>query len=528
VTPRSSSPRAPRSGLLVALLLAPLSLWAAGTPPARAEPLPPLPLPPPPPSTVASLASQTVAQLFPEGAAPDAAARAQRTVTIAWRFEPPSAGPPSPLAPRIAPPNQRRAGAFLADAVEAALRARGPIAGRVPSDAEADLRLELALRVAPDRVTVTARLRRPPRTVWEALRAPQGALLRTAFAAAPLDMELRALLGLGPRAVRLDRLRLRWLGEATHPLLAQAPLLALAVADLDGDRTPEVVALQPDRVLVLRWERGGPRALLASEPLGPGGFDAPPNDAPLRHPMGRLVVVTRPDGSRAVAAAASDWARPVVFTFRDGALAALSRGAAAPGGPPDLPLRGWPLYALGPDRVLTAPWPHAVDVLSGPLREEDLASPASDAPAGELALGVYALASFPFWADASPPWDPVVVATGPGGRLRLGGSRGPRTAPATPAGDVAALGDLDADGTPELLTTSARLDGTDRLRLYALSDGGRPRLLWRARLDAPVTAATLGDLTGAGSPSVLVAVAAPSGAARLAVLVPPAARPGRP
>ena len=282
---------------------------------------------------------------------------------------------------------------------------------------------------------------------------------------------------------------------------------------------------------------------MASEPLGPGGFNTPPNEAPLRQPMGRLVVITRPDGSRAVAAAASDWARAVVFTFAGGALTAAPARPSLPalsGAPPPAPLRGWPLYALGPDRVLTAPWPHGVDVLSGALVQEDISATtvgsnaagsmaAGSITTGQLAPGAWSVQSFPFWAGASPPWDPFAVAARPGGRLDLRSLRGPRLGPKAAAGDVVALGDLDADGSPELLTTSDRVDGTDLLRLYALSQLGRPRLLWRASLDAPVTALALGDPTGAGRPQVLLAVAGPAGRARLAAVVPGsrAARRGR-
>src|SRR5690606_30762255 len=116
-----------------------------------------------------------------------------------------------------------------------------------------------------------------------------------------LDLELRTLLGLDRRGVRLDALRVVPVTDRSSALTA-APILDLLVEDLDGDTLPELAVLQPLGVRILAWRDGG-----FSVERARFSFDVvPPNQARVRQAMGRLVAVTRADGSRLLLAASSD------------------------------------------------------------------------------------------------------------------------------------------------------------------------------------------------------------------------------
>lgn len=394
-------------------------------------------------------------------------------------------------------PSAGRAQSWLADTFEATWRERlSPLVRVPPGSPEATHRLDVVVHVqAPGRVEAEARLVALPATFWSRLRAPDGEVLGTALGEAPLDLELRTLFGMGRRTVRFDRLRLVALRDLP-PALARAPVLDLALIAADGREDQRVLALQPDRIHVLRWSKRG--LVLESEVL----LAAPPaQDTRTRQPMGRLVVTTRADGRPAVLVASSDRAAPELFDF-DGALRPVAPLAMPP---------AWPLYASGVDRWLTGPWPGGVDVLEGALGELALVSGAPLYRELGALEAAYDLRAHALFAATSPAWAPYAAESLPGGELAVWSFANPdERFTLEGVGTVSTLSDLDLDGRPELLVTSAALDGPDHLSLYELSDAGDgTHLRWSRAVPDPVSAAVSGDVDGDGYSELIVATWSP-------------------
>jgi hypothetical protein len=435
-----------------------------------------LPFPPAPPAHAARLALDLLTGLEPALGSVPATAR----VSIVVRALPATAA-------------TARAESWLADTVEAAWRGEPRVLARVPGDAtELTHRLDITVQVeAPARVVAEARLVALPTTFWQRLRAPDGELLAASVAEAPLGLEMRALFGLGRRTVRFDRLRLVALRDLP-PAVARAPLLDLALIAPDGREDERVLALQPDRLLVLRWARRG--LVVQSELL----LTAPPAlNTRARQPLGRIIVTTRADGRQAALVASSDRAAPELLALVDE-----DRLVPVAALPPR-----WPLYATGVDRWAVAPWPAGVDWLQGELGEVALVSGAATYRDLGVLDPAYDLRAHPFFAAASPAWDPFVAAAHAEGDLAVWSVANPEeTFTLDGVGTVSAFSDLDLDGRPELLATSSAVSGPDQLSLYELSDSADgARLRWSRGVPDPVSAAVAGDLDGDGYAELLVA-----------------------
>ncbi|MGM0574572.1 MAG: hypothetical protein ACQEXJ_02390 [Myxococcota bacterium] len=436
----------------------------------------PLPAPPPPPSPTERLASDLVRGLGEPLTDLGPEERLRLVVEV-----------PEP-APETSP---ERLVAFVADTLEARWRLEGVEATRAAADdRDATHALRVRLRVTPSGgLAAEARLVRLPRSLWERLRRPEGAVLATSAAAVAMGLELRTLLGLGPRRARPGHVRLVALTRAP-PALTRAPVLDLVHEDLDGDGVPELAVLHPRHLLLARWVGGSLEVTAEAELLAP-----PAGRGRVRQPMGRLVPLVGPDGRRRLLVASSDRTGPGLWALEDGWDPVAIRS---------MPAR-WPLYATGVDRWLGAPWPDGTDVLEGDAGEV--------VPAGE---GVWAwerrtalaptwdVRAFDFRAAASPAWDPHVVRARPDGAVEVTSAASDTSVRIPDAGYVAVVGDLDLDGTAELLTTSDAVEGPDRLTLRSLGQA-RPREVWSDEAPAPVTAATLGDLDADGWSEFLVA-----------------------
>lgn len=378
--------------------------------------------------------------------------------------------------------------ALVSDTLEAELRATGLVFSKASRD-DATERIELDLALVEGHLLATARRRALPTTLWEALADPTGRVLATATANLPIDLELRTLLGLPLREVRLDLLRVIPVGPRSAASLGRAPILDCAVADLDMDRLPELIVLEPTTVRALGWRAGGFPDERASTPLAP-----PAAAARLRDPLGRLVPLTRADGTWVLVAASSDRAEPTLLALGPAGFTPLS-----------LPLqRGWPLYATGVDSLLIAPWPEALDTLEGGLAIARLGTSSATwvGPASKV------------HAVTGPAPGTTLAALAGGGLLR-------DTTRIPEAGLAHAVLDLDADGAAELLTTSLALTGPDRLTLRALD---RPaRVLWSGQAAAPVTALCGGDVDRDGYVE-FIAATWDGTRADLLVIVPAAGR----
>jgi len=455
-----------------------------------AQTLPTLPPPAAPASSTVTLASQLIKTLLaapPLGAGLVGGARVQIAVTLVGD-------------------NGKGQGlqSFLGDALEVQLNGLPGFGRRVPAVAgrtEATERLEVELQVKDGHLMATARRRALPKNLWEMLAGGDGRVVATAYANVPIDLELRTLLGLGRREVRLDDLRVVPVTRKSLAQLQGARLLDCAVADLDGDRRPELIVLQTDAVRALHWADGGFSQDLGFYPLK----GLAPAEAPLREPLGRLVAVVRESGRVVIVAASSDRLEPLVIGL----------GAA---GVERLPLtfqKGWPLYASGADRFVVAVWPRGIDSLEGGLTEVRLGAGGATWIGG--ASRVHDVRAYVADGHAT------IIAALVGGGIRLlpGGDN-------SGAGIVSVLVDFDADGASEILTTSQVLTGPDRLGLSRLpvtnNAAGATRRwtatpIWSGLAPAPVTAMCAGDVDRDGYQEVIAGTWNGT-AAELVVVVP--------
>jgi hypothetical protein len=183
-----------------------------------------------------------------------------------------------------------------------------------------------------------------------------------------------------------------------------------------------------------------------------------------------------------------------VLVFTGAALEAVGGGA---------PALGWPLYALDAGALVTAPWPRGTDVLQGiALRQRVGAGADLGDELLELAP-VHDLRAFGLEADASPSWAPALAQASVGGALEVRDAG--RTAQLRGHGLAMAVADMDRDGQAELLTTSDALAGDDRLTLYQLGETRAPRVLWRHKTAAAITALACGDVDRDGHVEYVVA-----------------------
>jgi hypothetical protein len=270
---------------------------------------------------------------------------------------------------------------------------------------------------------------------------------------------------------------LRFVGASfTH---LPTPPAALAAGDLDGDGRDEVVVLTERAVQVFAADG----RLVAERSLEV----LPPSTAATREPFGAVAVLSGPPR---IAAFSTRFAHGTVLALEQGTLRFVSRLESVPLGPE---ARG----IFVPGQTAFAP---EVRLGSGEQRLEHVpARFTSFSAAGSQVLLVHPDGSGSFYAQPSAV--PVSLSG-------LG------------AGSM--LGDMDGDGTPELLTTSPELQpAPDVLRVFP-TKGGIPlsrEPLWQGPL--PAGRALLGvtaNLDGDALREVLVGLTRPDGSGELFLL----------
>lgn len=304
----------------------------------------------------------------------------------------------------------------------------------------------------------------PAAALAREVEADAGALSLAAIAA-PKTPETQP--GAGPQPLRL-------LGAVLARL--EAPLAALAAGDLDGDGKDEVAALTERAVSVFAADG----RLLAHREL-----EGTPSPTPTREPFGALAVLSGPPR---LAVWPSRLAQGEVLAL-DGA-----RGQLRPVGTLDaVPLGPTALGAFTPGQTTFAPEVRLADgrILTVPAPF----TCASFAPPYLLVVHLDGSASFYPRATSAP--------------ARLSG-----------LGAGCALGDLDGDGTPELLTTSPELQpAPDTLRIHALGTEGPPterEPLWQAPLaSGHALYVVTADLDGDNRREVVVGLWRPDGTGEL-------------
>lgn len=273
-----------------------------------------------------------------------------------------------------------------------------------------------------------------------------------------------------PRPVRL-------LGAVLAHL--PAPPAALAAGDLDGDGRDEVVVLTERAVHVFAADG----RLLAEHSLDL----LPPNPAPPREPFGAVAVLTGP--SR-VAAFSARFAHGEVLTLENGALRFVSRLEAAP---LDADARG----GFVPGQTAFLP-----EVRLGP---------------GEQRLAAVPTRFTTFSSDHTH-----VLLVHPDGSASHYASVSATPQPLSGLGAGSALGDLDGDGTPELLTTSPEIQPSpDVLRVFRLQ-GREPTQhepLWQGPLPpGRALSVVTANLDGDKTREVVVGLTLPDGTGELFLL----------
>ncbi len=270
---------------------------------------------------------------------------------------------------------------------------------------------------------------------WDRLRLTAPPPTAHAFAQAPLDPEVRTFL----TPIALEQLAL---SKATH---AEGEVLAAACGDVDGDGAIEIALVSRVRVTLGRIRTGQ----FAVHAFAPWSALAPPAPAPLREVIGGAWL----DGSGRLFVATTDRGGAVT----DGALAVQSRFLGVPVGP-QCALPKPEIGGFFGNLVACAPAPKP-DVPKAPPRFDAAAAMhrikldgAEDDLVVFRELGTTKVRRF---------GDDKVLFDGAGAQL--------------------ALGDLDLDGTPEVVTS---LDtDADAVRVVSIADDGTARE--RRRFPAP-------------------------------------------
>jgi hypothetical protein len=451
-----------------------------------------LPIPPAPPSSTTTLAGHLVVGFFPK----DAVVPSSPSFSITARFlRPPKAQDPASYL------------RFLEGSVEAAIRQRGWIGERIEETKAPDYELRVQLKFHRKHLVATAELVRAPESIWERLRVPLGGKVGTASANVPVDLEIRSVLGLKESSINTNRLRLKNLNLESDKGLLSAPVLAIHVDDLDGDRIPEVAFLQRDNVRVVRHSKHGFKDVLAEFPL-----NARPSRAKVRDPVASLVPMVDPKGRTLLIAATSDYSEPVVLDFSSGALVRV-------------PMRvgegAWPLYALGVERLAGTEWPEGSDVHRGGIHELGLrdgtAMMTQSGMDGAYRLQLFGHSRVKASAMTSTHvssndlakrvvWAPQIARVTKDYDVFVESPQGIEPLPMR-HGPVICVADLNQDGSPEILTTGTTIGDKDTLTLYGLRSGTYTSL-WTLHGMSPVTALAYGDVNRDGRGEFLVASSA--------------------
>ncbi|HUH04599.1 MAG TPA: VCBS repeat-containing protein [Kofleriaceae bacterium] len=281
-----------------------------------------------------------------------------------------------------------------------------------------------------------------------------------------------------------------WRARRMGTVDLQAPLLALTAVDLDADGTSELVALTTREVLLLR--RVDSRRV---DVVGRLELPAGPSSLRPRDPVGQLAVIAGANGPE-VLARASGSARGLAVALREGKLAEL-RG-----------FDGFPVCDLGSVTLEGSRnyFARASLVWRDPKQAPALAG---DFYATGCANGMVDVAGRPLDSFA-------VLATD--GTLALRFERRCRDEDAecrsnpvfettlTNVGIAFAVGDIDNDGLPEVISANDQPPGDpDRVSVYT-PRGSRWQRVFQHGFSGGIAGIAIGDFDGDGAMDVATAV----------------------
>ena len=202
------------SGLLCCLLLG--ALKAQGQPTQ-------LPVPPAPPSATRVVAGHLIHGLYDNDAGPPN--EASMAVDVAFKTPP----------KRSADPDAYRR--FVRDTLVTTLRQKGWTGENVSGSNRPEFVIRVLLTVDSkvNLMLAQARLIRMPSGIWERLRKPQGTQRSNAAAEAPIDLEIRSILGMRTAGFpQKNTLYLRG-SKLHHKSLVASPVLAIRIRDYNDD-----------------------------------------------------------------------------------------------------------------------------------------------------------------------------------------------------------------------------------------------------------------------------------------------------
>ncbi len=286
----------------------------------------------------------------------------------------------------------------------------------------------------------------------------------------PADPATLALARTSPRS------RLRATAVALLPLFqVNGRVLALAAGDPAGDGSTAIAVVTPLAVSL----HGPDGALLARSALEPTDR--------VRHPAATVAIGDFPGGRVALQLAGGGPGE--VLSFRDGVMRPAATLAAAP------------LAAVGRQRVFGTFLPARAtfaDVLAG--------SPELGAQPRSSGRELVAFAAAPH------PGRIAFAALYADGALQpLGAGLTTAGAPLAGVGAGFALADLDGDGEPELVASSAEPGPSDRLRVFRLAPGGAELVFESKPVAGSILGGAAADLTGDGRDDAVLASVLPSG-----------------
>ncbi len=352
-----------------------------------------------------------------------------------------------------------------------------PIEGAIVRARRAAAVVYLKPRIERGRLLVTADVHPVPPTVWARVRNPSPGPVAHAFAEAPIDAEVRSHLEPVPLTAPL---------AVTRGQTFESHVIGLACGDLDRDGGLEIVSVSPELVSLLRIRDGK----AAPQKARPWRELSPMDPTPLREPVASALVssplLDDPYTTRDVVVSITDRWRA---TRLDSALDLLAGyvGFAVPDGGSysctklDAPTITGPLEACS-DKTLE--------------RRRASVGGRYDAVAGASLVGADGK-PYEIWAGRE---DGVVeIFDDAGHRTKL-----------TPAGAQLAVGDLDQDGRPEILTSlDVERGATDAVVVYTWDRSAKaPAEQLRMPVAAGVQALAVCPPDGPGRSTFLVATPA--------------------
>ncbi len=310
-----------------------------------------------------------------------------------------------------------------------------PLEGAVVRARRSTAVVFLRVRVERGRLLATADVHPVPPTVWARVRNPAPGPVAHAFAEAPLDAEVRSHLEPVPLVSPVSMS----VGRAF-----ESQVLALACGDLDRDGAHEIVSVSPDRVTLVRLREGKAAPVVAR----PWSDLSPMDPTPLREPVAAALVSSPSlDDTGAT--------REVVVSITD-------RWKSARLGP-SLDLVASHVGFAVPDGGSFSCARFEAPTVTGPLEACSAATlPPRRASVGgryDAVAGAQLVTAdgrpFEVWAGREDGGIEIFDDSGATAKLPSGGAQ-------------LALGDLNQDGTPELLTTLDVERGTpDAIVVYS-------------------------------------------------------------